>query len=158
MTLPAGHQVTASELTALVNPTRLGVTARRVANQSVNSGAVTAISFDAVVSDNTPSFITVTSGTFTIPAASAGLYDITFQVAGATSGTRFLAIIAVTSSTFTYPAEFRNESTGTEVNVMISLTGIDLAVADSFQCKAFHNTGSAVNLTGYMSCYRRAAA
>jgi hypothetical protein len=151
MTLPAGHQVLASELTALANPTRVGCRLRRVANQSIASGGSgTAISWDNA-DENTPSFITVTGATITVPAASGGGYGITVRCAGAWT-TRVFATINVTSANVGYPASFREDGNPTDAEVTNGIS-LPLLAADSFQVVLFHSTGSNVNVTAWLSCY-----
>jgi hypothetical protein len=152
MTLPAGHQVLTSELTALANPTVVGCKLRRVANQSINSGAETAISWDTA-DINTPSFITVTGSTLTVPQD--GVYGITHMITGTTVSTRCFASIAVSSSTYTWPTAFRIEVVvvgTTTVPIGMGIT-IPMVAGDTIQGKAFHTTGTAQNFTGHMAVY-----
>jgi hypothetical protein len=152
MTLPAGHQVLASELAALANPTRIGCRLRRAANQSIASGgAGTAISWDTS-DENTPSFITVTGATILVPAASGGTFDITARCAGAWT-TRVFASINVTSANTGYPASFREDGNPTDAEVTNSIS-LPLLAGDSFQVVLFHTTGAPVNVTAWLSCYR----
>jgi hypothetical protein len=154
MTLPAGHQVLASELTALANPTRVGVTLRRAAGQSIASGGSgTAISWDTVDAGNSPSFITVTSATITVPAGEGGLYAMTYHGAGAWT-TRVFANFAITTSLTGYPASTREDTNPSDVEITHAIGPIPLLAGDSFTVVQFHQTGSNVNVTAWLACYK----
>lgn len=152
MTILAGHELVASDFDDLTNPTVVGCKVRRVANQSIGSGAETALSWDTA-DINTPSFITVTGATLTIPQD--GVYGITHMITGTTVSTRCFASIAVSSSTYTWPTAFRVEVVvvgTTTVPIGFGIT-LPMAAGDTIQGKAFHTTGTPQNFTGHMTCY-----
>jgi hypothetical protein len=156
MTLPAGHQLLASEMTALVNPVRYGFSARRVANQSINSAALTAISWDIVDRDNSPSFLTVTTTTATIPADGAGIYAVTAKqlLSANTTGRTFMEI-NVTSSLTGLTTDYRLPTpVNAEGGRIVVSIAVPFAAADTFVVNTFQTSAGALNLTGLLTCYR----
>lgn len=135
-------------------PPRRGCRLRRAANQSINSGAPTAISWDTEDQD-TDGFIAVTATTVTVPTGLDGVYTITLQAIGAVTN-RAYAEVAVTSGITGVPTAFRLPLDQTEDRVTVTAS-TPLAAGDTLVCNVFHLTGSAVNFTAWLSCYRMAA-
>jgi hypothetical protein len=156
MTILRGHRLVAEDFPALENPTRVGVVAQRVANQSMPSGGSgTPMSFDTVGADNSPSFITVPSDTLTVPAGAGGIYKASFFAVGAISmAGRGFVQINFTSSTYPDPGGPRAYmDTVNEDRAAISFS-VPLAAGDTVKGLLFHLTGSNQNATGYISLYR----
>jgi len=156
MTITAGHQPTAAELEELRNSVRAGVTLARVAVQGITTGgSAQSISWDTVRADNVPvSFITVPSTTILIPAGYGGTYDIGFGVYGGNFVNRAFLQVVPTVSAITYPAQLRNVLDLQEDMGWIGCPGVRLDAGDSVVSQCFHTTGSTVNVTAFMSCYR----
>lgn len=165
MAATAGGLILASDVSSIADRvtvleagpdgTRDGCTLRRAANQSVNTGTTTSISWDTEDADP-QAFISVTSATITIPSGLGGLYGIVFNVAGNVDvAARFLAICAITSALTGYPSELRAPpSNGTEDLISASWGPIPLLAGDSFLLRTFHSSVGAVNMTAWMTCYR----
>jgi hypothetical protein len=154
MTITAGHQPTASELEELRNLVRAGVTLRRAANQSIASGGSgSAIQWDTVDNDNSPSFITVTSSTLTIPTGYAGNYALQYRGAGAWT-TRVFSSVTVTSALTGYPATTREDTNPSDLETSRSFGPIPLLAGDTVSVAQFHQTGSNVNVTAWITFYR----
>jgi hypothetical protein len=147
----AGDLVRASDIIV-----RKGVRLRRVANQSINSGSATPMSWDTEDEDEGGFW---TSGTtVTIPTGLDGLYGIVANVAGAFSeggGARDFIDIVLTAAATGIPDNLRIASEGAaEDLMMVSACPIPLEAGDSFVVNVFHQTGAGVNFTGWLSCYR----
>jgi hypothetical protein len=144
----AGDKIRASDILV-----RCGCRVRRAAVQSISSGAATAISWDTEDQD-TDGFITVTASVVTIPTGKGGLYQITAHLVGTgITGSGAAIILDVTSSPTGYPADFLSRSTR-PATVAASPSASPLSAGDTFNVQAFHATGSAVDFTGWLSCYR----
>ena len=119
-------------------PSFVGGTWSRAASQSINSGSTTAISWDTEGND-TSSFLTPTSTTFTVP--SNGYYLVTFEVSFAASavGNRDLVIDGsfVTQEPATASGGF----------VMRAAKVIKKAASATFTCACFQDSGGALNVT-----------
>jgi hypothetical protein len=147
----AGDLIRASD-----NLVRVGCRVRRAAAQSINTGTATSLSWDTEDED-IGDFITVTSTTITIPAGYDGIYAITAKASGPFSeggGSRDFITIEVTSSLTGLPTNFRSAAEGAAEDMMDVCAVVPLAAGDSFVVQVFHQTGSAVNFTGFCSCYR----
>jgi hypothetical protein len=147
----AGDKVRASDILV-----RTGCRLRRAASQSINSGSSTAISWDTEDED-TDGYIAVTGTTVTIPTGLGGLYAITAHVNGVISeggGTRSFIDIDMTSTLTGMPDLFRNPAEWEAEDMYDIAITVPLLEGDSFVVHCFHNTGSAVNHTGWLSCYR----
>lgn len=155
-TFAAGQELFADDFDDLINPSRMGFRARRVANQSITSGAATAISWDTEDED-TNGFITVPSTTPVVPSGCAGIYVIMArQILSATpTSARTFLEINVTSSLSGITTDFRNGAVdGNESGRLVVTALIPLAVGDSFLVNTDQNSGGALNLTGLLTCYR----
>jgi hypothetical protein len=150
--------------TGLVTGRRVGTRLRRIAtNQSVNSGATTAISFDTEDED-TDGFIAVTSSTITIPSGLDGLYAISAQAIGAANfNGRCFAQFAFANGSGTLPAgvpaSYRNpyNSAGAENVLSCTVSPIPLAAGNTVIFQIFHTTGVAVNVTAFLALTRLGA-
>lgn len=131
---------------------RIGARVRRVAVQAIPSNVVTAIAFDTA-EENVGNYITVTSGTLTVPAGLDGEYNATLwvnaqAVEGAFHGNRNYIGIAVTSAQSTYPANFRTKIDAVEDQAVCNITGFPLAAGDTVQAVYFQDTGVNQNVAG----------
>jgi hypothetical protein len=154
MTFPAGHQMLASEVSGLSNPVRIGLSARRVAPQSVASGGTgTGLLWDTIESGNNPSFLTVTSDTVTIPVGYPGIYTASFSAIATTLTGRAFVQFAVTSTICTVLTPRSFMDTANEDMAAMSMS-FPLAVGDTVKMQVYHLTGSAQNFTGWMSFFR----
>lgn len=147
----AGDLIRASDILV-----RRGCRVRRASAQSVNSGTATSLSWDTEDED-LGGFITVTSPTVTIPTGLDGIYAIQAHAEGAITeagGTRDFIDIVVTAAATGIPDNFRSAGEGAPEDRFDMGIVIPLAAGDSFVVQVFHQTGSAVNYTGWLSCYR----
>ncbi|HVQ96141.1 MAG TPA: hypothetical protein VMU51_34290 [Mycobacteriales bacterium] len=141
---------------------RTGCRLRRVAAQSIPSGAVTAIAWDTEDED-TDAFIAVTASTITIPAGLGGLYDFSLwanaQAVEATfHSNRNYIDIAITAAATGIPASFRMKVDSVEDQTTVSALNVPIAPGDTIQGRYFQDTGSAQNLAAaWITCYRKSA-
>lgn len=141
--------------TRLVN-TNGRVRLRRAANQSINTGASTAMSWDTEDQDN-GGFIVVTATTVTVPTGQDGQYNIMFRVQGPFTGAgRAFLEINVTSAVTGITNDYRQPMSSTEQRGLTN-AAVPLLAGDTFVCNVFHSTGSAVNFTGLLNCIRISA-
>jgi len=131
---------------------RCGARVRRVAVQSITNGASTAISWDTEDQD-TDGFITPTSTTFTIPSGKAGIYVVSLQAAASVSGRKFM-VLTPTSSITGMPSSFRHEMGNDAITSYATSWSLPLNASDTFTLGVFHESGSAVNHTGWASVYK----
>ncbi len=147
----AGQIIRASDDVLL---TRMGCRLRRVAVQSVTSGALTAISWDTEDED-THGFITVTGSSIVIPANCDGLYDITFAgFPAGTSGRNFIELAIVAAATGV-PAHMKTQVDLTEDNGIATVCNVPLVGGDTVAGQYFQASGSSVNITAWITCYRK---
>lgn len=126
---------------------RCGTRLRRVANQSINSAAPTAVSWDTEDED-TDGFITTPGTTVTIPSGLGGGFVIDATGVFATPpGTRGYIEIVAAGRTFRAPIN-QNEDT-------FSVEAIRaLAPGDTITVNVYQFTGAAVNWTGTLTILR----
>jgi hypothetical protein len=139
-------------------PGPVGCTLRRVANQSIpTGGSTTTLLWDT--EDWDPyGFITVTSGTLTIPMGLGGEYAIAVRTSGGTGlGTRNLLDITVTAAATGVSGTFRAspDAAGTATFGSNGIPTIDLAAGDTLSVGVYHNVGSASNYTGWLNLRRK---
>ncbi len=152
----SGFDTRLTALEAGPDSTRIGCALRRVANQSVATGTSQFMNWDTEDQD-THGFITVTSGTVTIPSGQAGVYAFAFRALGSlTVATRTFAEVNVTSSLAGATAEYRVVIPVAEDRA--SPGGVSrLAVGDTLVCNVFHSEAGNVNFTGNFQCWRVSA-
>lgn len=132
---------------------RLGCRVRRAANQSIASGAATSISWDTEDED-TDGLLPGPGTTITIPVASPGLYAITFAVSCAgITGAGGALIIDPTSAITGMPADFLTPLDETRDRGTLAVV-TPFAGGDTFVAQVFHATGSNINFTAWLACYR----
>ena len=131
---------------------RTGCVIGRSSVQSVPDATQTTISWDTEATD-TDAFISVPSGTVTVPSGLGGLYTVTVQVAfsggmGALGG---LIIIKRNSTTWEFPA-------GQYVQEWAASTGL-LAynAGDTMEVTVTQTSGGSLNMTAELEFWRAAA-
>jgi hypothetical protein len=130
---------------------RTGCSISRAANQSIGTGAGTAISFDTQTTD-TDDFFAPTSTTVTIPSGLGGLYAVFFSVAwGASPGTTpQIGLGGTFGSRYMHspPSGISNAATISTVR--------QYAAGDTIQGLVYQNSGGNVNATAVMQVWRLA--
>lgn len=132
---------------------RVGCRVRRATAQSIPNATSTNMTF-GVEDEDTDGFFAPSSDTITIPAGLDGLYAIVFSAAGPGAGGESFVSILPTSGIPNYPAQFPSQMSTLVADLGTAAITIRLLAGDSFVCRINHQTGAAVNFTGWCSCYR----
>lgn len=131
---------------------RTGGTWTRAANQAINSGTITSISWDTEVADS-DGFCTPTSSTITIPAGLGGLYAVSARVTHAwqnNGSLEFMRIVCSSAGTYSWEGDANNA-------VALQLAGtivVPLAAAETITVAYLQGTGGAQNVTARIDLYR----
>jgi hypothetical protein len=156
VTFTVGEKTTASELTALINPTRLGCTLT-MSGQTLTSGVQGVLSWTTAAENVSPGFITVPSTTVTIPAGSAGVYAVTTRILMSgtpTTARSYLDINFVSTLTADTDVYRLGSLDSNEAGRMVMSATVPLAVADTFTVNVMQNSGGNLTVSAALFCYR----
>lgn len=138
--------------------TRAGVTLTRAANQAISTATITDISWDTVVADNSPSYITVTGATVTIPSGQGGVYGAVCNIAfsGPVGARTFLQPVYngnATDTTFPYGRTAPNTANNDEQFQSLAWK-YPMAAGDTLKWQVFQASGGSLNLRAQLALYR----
>ena len=132
---------------ALTGPVEVKL--RRVANQSIANNSVVAIDWDTEDADAF-GFITVTSGTLTVPAGLGGLYIVTASVFTVTLAARALTDLVLGGTSF-------RVSNGAQERTWANTVTWRLAAGATIVLNVFQLSGSTLDFTANFTAIRVAA-
>lgn len=137
---------------------RTGVRARRVFSQPVPTSASSSIAWDTIDEDTHGFLDPADPTTVAVPTlddaslvAPRGVYVVTVVLVGAVSTRGLIDIVPQASSALI--SQLRQRIDPVEDRAVLTASLL-LFAGEGFSVQAFHTTGSPVNFTGWMACYR----
>lgn len=150
---PVIAQDVADEL-GQVGGTRMGVTLRRIATQTLPDNADTTVSWDTETQDTHGLWTAGAPTVVTIPTGGGGLWMITFGIVTASAAvSRSLLAVAPSAGAWAAGGRLRSSFGAAEDTCVVSCI-VPLADGNTFTCLANVNMTGASTMTATLTAYR----